>query len=459
MDILKTKKNLDSFSNKKKELIEVIDFSSKHLSIKSSAFNFNESVLEEFENLYLFLKIKESISSLFNKKEINISENKAALHWEIRDSESELYKNLFLNVKQIKSSLKEHPIKNIVTLGIGGSYLGPKMLIESLLKSKDCKYNNIFISGSDNDEFYEKVYKLNQRETIFLLCSKSMETLEILNNYSLAKKWFSKNLEVSEIQDRFYAITSNRKKSLDLGLKNINIFNLNKDIGGRYSIWSQVSLTSIIESENFFVSFLAGGNYADIKIQSDKEYIDTIKKLSFIDLWNSNFLNINSRGILSYAWKLRLLPKYLQQLEMESLGKKINSDSIFKKTAQTIYEDYGPRAQHSFFQMLHQGTSNTSLDFLVVKDKSRENLIPETQASIQNELFNLPKDISENHKKLNSNISSSVYKFEDLSPFNLGFLIASWEHKTFIVSQLLEINPFDQFGVEEGKKRINNYFK
>ena len=231
------------------------------------------------------------------------------------------------------------------------------------------------------------------------------------------------------------------------------------EIGGRYSIWSEVSLTSVLESKKNFLSFLDGGHQADLLMKSENSYKRSIKKLAYIELWNSNFLDVDNRVILSYLWKIRTLPKYLQQLEMESLGKKANLKSIFSKTSQTIYGDFGPRAQHSFFQMLHQGTSKTSIDFIIDKDVSESNKLPKIQALTQNKLFNFPlkKTFNQNYE-INSNVSSNLFLLKKLTPFNLGFLISSWEHKTFICSQLLEINPFDQFGVEEGKNRISKIF-
>ena len=460
MKIQEIKEKLFSRSNKKKELIDVINFSNKFLSIKSSAFNFDTKVKKEFENLYSILKIEDSLTKLFNGEKINTTENKAALHWQARDPNSKVYKDLFKKSKELKKQLKKDSIKNIVTLGIGGSYEGPKLLTESFSDPSTLKYKHIFITGSDNEEFKEKIFDLEQKETIFIVSSKSMNSIEVINNFKLAKKWMSLKLNNSTLADRFYSITSNIKEAYRQGIKEKNIIYLKEEVGGRYSIWSEVSLTSLIESENNFASFLKGGYEADLKIKSENKYKETVKNLSYLDIWNTNFLNTDNRVILSYIWKLRSLPKYLQQLEMESLGKKANKKSIFSKTSQTVYGEYGPRAQHSFFQMLHQGTSNTSADFIISNDKSESNKLSRMQALIQNNLFNSPLNKSLNDNlKINSNISSNFFNLKKLSPFNLGFLISSLEHKTFITSQLLQINPFDQFGVEEGKKRISKKYR
>jgi len=459
LNILKIKESLNALANKENELFDVIDFSNKFLSIKSSAFNFSKQVCREFEALYSFLKVESAIEELFDGKKVNFTENKSALHWQIRDCESDLYRSLFENLRKAKSQVESKNTKNIVSIGIGGSYEGPKLLIESLIEQNNSRYNHVFITGSDNQEFYEKTSKLDQRETIFIISSKSMKTVEILNNFMLAKSWLSKEIEDSQILKNFFCITSNPGEARKKGFLEENLINLNENIGGRFSIWSEVSLSSYLESEEIFKSFLKGGFEADKNIKSINDYKETIKKLSFIDLWNSNYLNTDNRVVLSYIWKLRSFSEYIQQLEMESLGKMANVNSIFKKTSQTIYGGYGPRAQHSFFQMLHQGTSNTCLEIILSNDNLESNKLPKIQALIQNELFNISvKNSSEQNQRINGNISSNLFTIEKVNPFNLGFLISSWEHKTFISSQLLQINPFDQFGVDEGKNRINKKF-
>tara|TARA_X000000368_G_scaffold274714_1_gene217913 strand:+ start:1013 stop:2386 length:1374 start_codon:yes stop_codon:yes gene_type:complete len=455
LNILKIKEKLLSLSKKKKELINVVNFSNSAISIKSTAFNFNSQVHDEFEKLYHASDVENSIFRLFDGEKINTSEEKAALHWQARDPNSDIYKNIFKISKKIKYRIGKDSIKNIVTLSIGGSFEGPKLLLESLASPKNKSHNHLFITGSDNQEFNEKLLNLIQKETIFILTSKSMKSTEVINNFKLAKKWLSSKLNNEEVLSKFYCVTSNVSKAEKLGIHKENIIFLNDEIGGRFSIWSEVSLLSIIESEKTFASFLAGGHAADLEIKSKKRYKKTIKKLSYIDLWNSNFLDINNRVILSYAWKLRSFPKYIQQLEMESLGKKANLDSIFEKTSQTIYGDYGPRAQHSFFQMLHQGTSNTCIDFILNNEDSKSNKLTKIQALTQNKLFN---SIKNKRGSVTNTLSSNLYSLKGLSPFNLGFLISSWEHKTFITSQLLMVNPFDQFGVEEGKIIIDKKF-
>mgnify|MGYP003317169572 FL=1 len=252
--------------------------------------------------------------------------------------------------------------------------------------------------------------------------------------------------------DSFFAVTANKDRAKELGFLDENVFSFAKEIGGRYSIWSAISLPAIIELGNEFIDFLSGANKADLEIRKNINYIKTLKTLSFTDIWNSNYLGKNIKVILPYSWKLRSISNYLQQLEMESLGKRSHPDSIFTSTSQTIYGGFGPSAQHSYFQMLHQGTSNTAADLIYVDNKKSKESLLNSQAQIQSDLFiNSPEEIKGSNLEVNSNISVNLFKLSELTPFTLGYLLASWEHKVFISAQMLQINPFDQFGVEAGK--------
>ena len=196
----------------------------------------------------------------------------------IRDSpNSDLYKDLFIKSDAIKKQFLKSSVKNIVTLGIGGSYEGPNLLSKALNNLNNLKFNHIFITGSDNQEFKEKLIGLNQKETIFILSSKSMKSLEIINNYKLAKKWLSLKMKSSKTKENFYGITSNVQEAKKLGILEKNIINLEEEIGGRYSIWSGVSLTSILESKKNFSSFLDGGHQADLLMKSENSYKRSIK--------------------------------------------------------------------------------------------------------------------------------------------------------------------------------------
>ena len=172
-----------------------------------------------------------------------------------------------------------------------------------------------------------------------------------------------------------------------------------------------------------------------------------------MDIWNNNLLDFKNRIILAYSWPLRSLPDYYQQLEMESLGKSPGLDSLFKKTSQTIFGGYGPKAQHSYFQQIHQGTSKYCIDLISNKEDLIKSNLVSKQLQAQKILFEKSPDEFKNTSKIvNANALYNHFEISELNAFNLGFLIALWEYRTFISAKLLKINPFDQFGVEAGKK-------
>ena len=235
-----------------------------------------------------------------------------------------------------------------------------------------------------------------------------------------------------------------------------NIITFDKEIGGRYSIWSPIAELPIIE-KNQYKSFLEGGKTAETALVEDDEYFSFIKRLSFSDLWNNNLKNKNTRVILSYIWLFRSLSDYFQQLEMESLGKPVNMKSGYKNTGQIIFGGYGPMAQHSYFQLLHQGSQKICAD--IIASKSDNNDLAYAQAVTQSNLLSKgARDLKEN-EKINGNIFVNLFLLNKVDAFTLGYLITMWEHRTFISSVMLSINPFDQFGVSAGKIYTKRYLE
>ena len=225
-----------------------------------------------------------------------------------------------------------------------------------------------------------------------------------------------------------------------------------ESVGGRYSIWSPISLSAGLE--NNFSKVLKGGSAADKMIlgssKKDGQYQKFVKILAFSDLWFSNFKNKKNRVVLSYNWKLRSLVDYIQQLEMESLGKRPNPKSLFKETGQSIFGGFGSTAQHSYFQLLHQGTANFCTDIIYSASTISPLLSAQAQgqASLLSSNFTKSSDLLE---KTNSNSPVNLFHLNKLSLEGLGFLLATWEHRVFITACMLQINPFDQYGVAAGK--------
>jgi len=206
--------------------------------------------------------------------------------------------------------------------------------------------------------------------------------------------------------------------------------------------------------ENNFSTFLKGGFAADKMMlgttKKDQQYQKFIKILAFSDLWFNNFKNKKNRVVLSYNWKLRSLTNYLQQLEMESLGKEANPKSIFKETGQSIFGGFGSTAQHSYFQLLHQGTAEFCTDIIY----STSSISPLSSAQARGQASLLSSDFKTSNnilEKTNSNSPVNLFHMNKLSLPGLGFLLATWEHRVFITASMLQINPFDQYGVAAGK--------
>jgi len=444
-----------------------LSFKTNALEYKSLLSGFNTKIFDLFNSHFSSLGITKSIEDLFAGKKINVTEDQSALHHIYRDVFSENPKKLIsdeiaVSCKEsihecieLKSSLKNKGIKNIVTIGIGGSFEGPKLLIETLTASDKREFNYIFLTGPDVTEFAEMIKPLNQEETFFIVSSKSFSTDETLQSISLSKEWSSIKCK---FDDHFIAVTSQPEKAKEIGFSNHNIIQFPNEIGGRYSMWSPISLPAILELGEEFIDFLKGGAEADNQLLEDKSYQEFIKTLCFSDIWYNNFVNKGTRVLLMYSWKMRFFKDYAQQLEMESIGKQPNINSIFSKTGQVIFGGFGSTAQHSYFQLLHQGTASACADIFTIADNQETNELLFAQSQAQSNLLaNGGSSDLKDFEKVNGNIPTNLFTLKSLNSYNLGYLIATWEHRTFVTSQMLEINPFDQYGVSAGKIFTKKY--
>ena len=428
---------------------EKFSYENNFLKFNSNINGFTEAVFKEFDKESDELFLKSKINDLLAGNVVNYTENLAAFHPKYRKDGPKFHKNL----NKLAFKLREKNMSknlNIVIIGIGGSFEGPKLLLEAICTKKIFKKNKfIFITGSDENEFINKVEALDPNETIFIISSKSFKTDETLSMLKLALNW-------SLVPDNFIAITANPKEPKKYKISDKNIITFDKEIGGRYSIWSPIAEVPLLGDESY-KDFLLGGLQADIDLVEDKEYSHFVKRLSFSDIWLNNFKKKNVRAVLSYIWRFRSLPNYFQQLEMESLGKKSNPESKYKKTGQIIFGGYGPKAQHSYFQLLHQGTQEICVDILAC-GVNQESL-SYAQALTQFKLFSSKIEVQKKEEEINSNVPVNLFHLHTEDPFSLGYLISTWEHRTFISSIMLRINPFDQYGVEVGKKLTREFHK
>ena len=426
-------------------------FKSDFLEYKSYLSNFSTEQYQLFDTLFNELEVQDSIHSLLAGDIVNQTENRPALHHRYRCPDPTPEFNFRKICAPLLQKIKKEKYQNIITFGIGGSYEGPKLLQEFLLNpASDINYS--FVSGPDKHEFNTIVKPLLGQKNLYIFASKSLVTEETLS----CLKWLGKN----RTDKNSIVITANPEAARALGFADSLIVPFPESVGGRYSIWSPISLTASVE--NNFMGFLQGGGLADSLISGSslnaKKYQKLIKTLAFSDIWFSNFCNKKNRVVLTYNWQLRSFANYIQQLEMESLGKPSNAESIFHETGQTIFGGFGSTAQHSYFQLLHQGTSQCSAD--IIYSPTSESPLSNAQAQGQASLLSSPQNQSSNLLELtNSNIPVNLFVLPKLSLKELGFLLATWEHRVFVTASLLQINPFDQFGVAAGKKAAHKFLK
>ncbi len=424
-------------------------FKNENVIFKSYVNEFTCELFKEFDQNAKKIGLHAKIDDLLSGEKVNFTEGLAAWHPKYRAEYDSNAVDTVSRKGQQENLLNFYDLcssaRNIITIGIGGSFEGPKMFLENVdLNHVDTNF--IFLTGSDLSEFTIKTNKLKPEDTIFLISSKSFSTQETLSLLKEAISW-------SGDINNFVAITANKKEAEKYNIK--CIFEFDREIGGRYSIWSEISVLIKWLNKKNFDDFMAGGNQADKDLKNDDSYLKFLKNLAYSDIWFHNYRNKNSRAVLSYIWNWRSFPNYIQQLEMESLGKQPNVNSKYKKTGQIIFGGYGPTAQHSYFQLLHQGTQDVCVD--IIANNSDEKSLAYAQAITQSELLSQGANDLKDHEKINGNVPINLFLIKNSDIYNLGYLLATWEHRTFITASMLEINPFDQFGVNAGKIYTNKY--
>ncbi len=432
-----------------KENLATCVYENERVIFESYINEFTNDLFEEFDLSAKKIGLHSKINDLFSGEKVNFTEDLAAWHPKYRAEynpngfKASSYKGQQNELESLYGLCAD--AKNIVTIGIGGSFEGPKMLLESIdLGNIDTNF--IFITGSDKSEFNFKTNKLKPQDTIFLVSSKSFETQETLMIFKEAISW-------SGDMNKFIAITANKEETKKYNIKHVVEFD--KEIGGRYSIWSEISILIKWLNKKKFDDFMAGGKQADTDLKKDENYLKFIKTLAYSDIWLHNHRNKNSRAILSYIWSLRSFPNYIQQLEMESLGKQPYKNSDFKKTGQIIFGGYGPTAQHSYFQLLHQGTQNVCVD--IIANKKDKKSLAYAQAITQSKLLSQGANDLKDQERINGNVPINLFLMDSSDSYDLGYLIATWEHRIYLTAAMLRINPFDQFGVSAGKIYTKKY--
>lgn len=466
--------------------------------------NWTKETLNLLIELAAEVDLQEAITKYFSGEKINETEDRAVLHTALRANENDTIlfegKNVISEIFSTKNKIKEFsnkiisgeakgytgkPFTDVVNIGIGGSDLGPAMVVEALQFYKN-NLNTHFISNIDGDHVQEILKKINPETTLFVIVSKTLTTQETLTNSETVKKWFlSRNFGTAtekDIAKHFVAVSSNLQNVTDFGIAPENIFPMWDWVGGRFSLWSAVGLTiSLAVGYDNFSQLLKGANKMDTHFKTTPFEKNIPVVLALLSIWHNNFFGAETEALIPYTQYLQKLAPYLQQGIMESNGKSIdrNGFPVNYQTGTIVWGEPGTNSQHAFFQLIHQGTKLIPTDFIgfihplhgekehhnklmsnffaqteaLLKGKSKEEVLSEfmAQGKTEAEVSHLiPFKVFQGNKPTNTIL------IEKLTPESLGALIAMYEHKIFVQGIIWNIYSYDQWGVELGKQLANS---
>ncbi len=363
-------------------------------------------------------------------------------------------------------------ITDVVNLGIGGSDLGPRMVVHALSACQQPDLRVHFVSNLDGADLASTLAGLNPRHTLFIVASKTFTTLETMANARTARAWLLATAnDEAAVARHFVATSTNLAATTEFGIAPANVFEFWDWVGGRFSLWSAIGLPiALAVGFRNFTQLLAGAHDLDEHFIAAPASDNLPLTLALIALWNTNFLEAHSHGVFPYSHSLTLLPSHLQQLEMESNGKRANRDglAVDYETNPILWGAAGTNGQHSFFQLLHQGGALVASDFIALARSDyplpgghHSDLLANCLAQSSALAFGQTAEearaagIAEHllaFRRFPGNQPSTTILLPELTPFTLGQLIALYEHKVFCLGVLWNLNSFDQWGVELGKQ-------
>jgi len=433
--------------------------------------------------------VKARLEAMFTGQKINITENRAVLHVALRAPKTE---SIFVDGEDVVPAVHEvlekmasfanrirsgdwtgytgKPIKNVVNIGIGGSDLGPVMAYEALKHYSQRDLNMHFISNVDSTDFAEAVRDLDPEETLFLVASKTFTTQETMTNAHSARVWLLKSLhDHAAIAQHFVAISTNATEVAKFGIDTANMFGFWDWVGGRYSMDSAIGLSTMIAiGPDHFNEMLAGFHAMDVHFRTTPFEKNLPVLMGLLSVWYTDFFDAQTVAILPYDQYLKRFPAYLQQLTMESNGKHVTLDGthVTYETGPIYWGEPGTNGQHSFYQLIHQGTRLIPCDFigfyksLNPLGRHHDMLMANVFAQAEALAFGKTADqvraegVAEAlipHKVFEGNRPSNTILAEVISPATLGKLVALYEHMVFTQGAIWNIDSFDQWGVELGK--------
>ena len=455
------------------------------LSIDHSRQLVDDSTLDILLNLYKQSKTNKIKADYLKGEPVNLTENLASLHMAMRDGMPDLDQRLRQQVssnrelylefaERVRSgairSYNNKIFTDIVHIGIGGSHLGQELAVECLKDSRDRAPNIHFLSNIDSRPLMNLLQRLRPETTLFLVASKSFSTTETKVNSLRAKSWFLERVaDEDAIKNHFSALTSNPRAAVEFGIPEKMVFTFMPEIGGRFSVWSSAGLPIALSiGSKKYLEFLEGARVVDEHFISQNGLSNIPLLTALVGVWNYNFLHCHSLAILCYDQRLRLLPPYLQQLFMECNGKSVtrSGEECEYSTMPVVWGGQGTEGQHAYHQLLHQGTSAFAADFIAITDKKDPiaehrnwlNAHARAQSKVMSQGWN-QKPNYESFKNIRGHHPHTNIVMDQLGASELGSLLSYYEHITFYLGALWDINSFDQWGVERGKTIANSIFK
>jgi glucose-6-phosphate isomerase len=461
----------------------------------------NADTIALLTNLARTRGVEQRRDAMFAGEKINLTEGRAVLHTALRlprgkalqvagqdvagDVHAVLEQMRIFTDRVRNGSWLGHsgkPITDIVNIGIGGSDLGPKMVCLALRSYTHPRLTMHFVSNVDGHDMEAALAQVNPETTLFIIASKTFTTAETMLNAQSARNWFLQHGSEAALAKHFVAVSTNTQAVTAFGIDAENMFPFWDWVGGRYSVWSAIGLpVALAVGFGYFSDFLAGAHEMDEHFRSAPLEKNLPVLLALVGFWNRQFLGCGSLSIAPYHQDLNRFPAYLQQLDMESNGKRVtrNGAAVDVPTCPVVWGECGTNAQHAYFQLLHQGTDVVPMDFIAAlrpthdlpghHDALLANCFAQSEAfmtgksedEVRAELKaqGMPREQIDEiapHKTFPGNRPSNTILMDVLNPAALGALIALYEHKTFVQGVLWDVNSFDQWGVELGKVLARN---
>ncbi|MBS3800754.1 MAG: glucose-6-phosphate isomerase [Thioalkalivibrio sp.] len=447
--------------------------------------------------------VPDALRALFAGERVNTTEGRAALHTALRLPRTahchvdgrDVVPQVHAELDRVEAFVRRvhdgrhvgytgRTIRRVVNIGIGGSDLGPRMVCRALAPHAVATGDGMpltvqFVSNVDGAALSAVLREADPETTLFVVASKTFGTQETLTNARAARAWLLEHApDEQAVAQHFVAISTARERVVEFGINPAHMFGFWEWVGGRYSVWSSIGLpVALLLGMDGFRAFLGGAHELDEHVRHSPLATNAAVRMALVDLWNQNLLGAESRAVLPYDERLSLLPSYLQQAEMESLGKRVGLDGqpVTDHTGAVVWGAVGTDGQHAFFQLLHQGTRFIPAEFIGVARPEHDlpaqhpmlmaNLVAQTEAlalgksedAVRAEMTEAGEpaevvDALAPHRTFPGNRPSTLILLEYLDPAALGALIALFEHKIYVLSSLWGINAFDQWGVELGKQ-------